>query len=150
MKSALNAIRKANDLPPLSPAEWFAKVKKEAQAVDLATSFLQRSLNSNFSGGEKKRNELLQMRLLDPTLSILDETDSGLDTHALKLMIATIKEFQKKNKTLLIITHYPSLIEELAPDVVHLMHEGTIISSGDAKFGIATLSSGYQKLEATS
>ncbi len=131
LKTAFDATQKARGHRPLAPKEWLALLKKEMAAVDLDFSFLSRSLNENFSGGEKRRNELLQLRLLQPRLALLDEVDSGLDAHALALLGKTMQEMRQKKGSVLLITHYPRLLEMVQPAHVHWMEQGTIVQEGN-------------------
>ncbi len=143
LKAAVDAIRKARQEPPLTPKAWLALIKKESAAVDLDFTLLKRSLHDGFSGGEKKRNELLQMRLLQPQVAILDEIDSGLDAKALQLVYKTIAAFQKEQRAILLITHYPRLLELVKPDYVHWLEGGAIRASGDLSLAATIWENGY-------
>lgn len=145
LKTAVDATRKARKLPALSPKEWLALIKKEVTAVDLDFSFLSRSLNEGFSGGEKKRNELLQMKLLAPSLAILDEIDSGLDAGAIGLLGRTIQEMQGQGRSILLITHYARLLDVVKPDRVYWIDQGKIIEEDDESLAQKVWSQGGRK-----
>ena len=127
MKSAINARRKAAGLEELKPAEFLKLMKEKMALVGMKGEFAKREVNVGFSGGEKKRGEIFQMAMLDPTLSILDETDSGLDVDALKIVAAGVNALRSPEKSVLIITHYQKLLEYIVPDVVHVLKEGRIV-----------------------
>jgi Fe-S cluster assembly ATP-binding protein len=131
LKSILNAIRKAQGNPPFDAVEILALVKDKMRILEISEEFLTRSLNDGFSGGEKKRNEILQMSLLEPKLAILDEIDSGLDIDALKTISKGINTLRSPDRSFLLITHYQRLLEIVKPDFVHVMMNGKIVKSGD-------------------
>ncbi|WP_010597203.1 Fe-S cluster assembly ATPase SufC [Rickettsiella massiliensis] len=131
LKTACNAIRKARGEPELDAMDFLRLVKEKLAYVDMDQDFLYRSVNEGFSGGEKKRNEILQMALLEPKLAILDETDSGLDIDALKIVAEGINRLRSKDRAIILITHYQRLLDYIQPDVVHILAEGKIIRSGD-------------------
>jgi len=143
LKSALNATRKAQGKPPLDAVDFLSLVKEKMQFLDMSEALLYRSLNDGFSGGEKKRNEILQMSLLEPKLGVLDETDSGLDIDALKMVALGINALRSPDRSLLLITHYQRLLDYIEPDFVHVMHEGKIIKSGDKSLALELESKGY-------
>ncbi|MEM9738005.1 MAG: Fe-S cluster assembly ATPase SufC [Bacteroidota bacterium] len=143
MKTAVDAVRKQKGMTPMHAKEWLQLVKQEAAAVGLPFSMLARSVNDGFSGGEKKRNELLQMRLLNPLLAILDETDSGLDAHALQALTKTVSDRHQQKKTFLVITHYLGLLEAIHPNVVHIIQEGKLAKQGDLSLARQVLKEGY-------
>ena len=132
LRAAYNLNRKNKNLEPLNPIDFLNILKKKLEISNLSIDFLSRNVNEGFSGGEKKRNEILQMSLLDPIIAILDEVDSGLDIDALKNLSLTINNFMNKNKSLLLITHYQRLLEYIKPDFIHIMHKGKIVKTGDA------------------
>lgn len=146
LKTALNAIRKARGEVELDAVDFLDYVKERLQLVGLDQSFLYRSLNEGFSGGEKKRNEILQMAVLEPKLAILDETDSGLDIDSLKVIAEGINQLRSPERTLLIITHYQRLLDYIKPDKVHVLHQGTIVRSGDASLASELEQQGYEGL----
>ncbi len=132
LRTAYNLKRKNKNLEPLNPIDFLNILKKKLEISNLSIDFLSRNVNEGFSGGEKKRNEILQMSLLDPIIAILDEVDSGLDIDALKNLSLTINNFMNKNKSLLLITHYQRLLDYIKPDFIHIMHKGKIVKTGDA------------------
>lgn len=147
LKASLNAIRKARSLPELDAMDFLNLVKQKIQAVDLDQDFLYRSVNEGFSGGEKKRNELLQMSLLEPKLAILDETDSGLDIDALKVIADGVNALRNPNRSFLVITHYQRLLDHIVPDFVHVLYNGQIVKSGDKHLALELEEKGYGWLE---
>jgi Fe-S cluster assembly ATP-binding protein len=148
MFAAYNALRSSHGKERLS-VEEFSKILDEKMAfMGIQAEFKDRSVNEGFSGGEKKRNEILQMFLLNPKLSILDETDSGLDIDALKIVARGINQFSSDQNTLLLITHYQRLLDYVKPDVVHVMIDGKIVKSGDANLALELENKGYDWLMA--
>lgn len=143
LKSALNAIRKAQNKPPLDAVDFLAVIKEKMAFLEMPEALLYRSLNDGFSGGEKKRNEILQMSLLEPTLAILDETDSGLDIDALKAVATGINALRNKDRAILLITHYQRLLDYIEPDFVHVMANGKLVKSGDKSLALKLESEGY-------
>lgn len=146
LKTALNAVRKARGESELDAVDFLSYAKERLPLVGLHESFLYRALNEGFSGGEKKRNEILQLALLEPNLAILDETDSGLDIDALQTVAKAINQLRTPNRIFLIITHYQRLLEYVKPDYVHILQQGTIVRSGDASLAIALEKHGYEGL----
>lgn len=130
MRESVNSIRVYNGLNELNPKEFLSLAKDCCEKAGLNTSFLKRGVNEGFSGGEKKRNELMQMMMLQPDLCIMDETDSGLDIDALKLVAEGINQMRHPNRTIVLVTHYKRLLELVEPDFVHVMSDGKIIHSG--------------------
>jgi len=130
MKAAVNAKRKAHGLPELKTGDFLKLMKEKMAMVQMKPEFAKREVNVGFSGGEKKRNEIFQMALLDPTLSILDETDSGLDVDALKIVADGVNALRSPEKSAIIITHYHKLLEYVQPDVVHVLKDGRIVKTG--------------------
>jgi Fe-S cluster assembly ATP-binding protein len=143
LKSALNAIRKSQNKLPLDAVDFLAMIKEKMAFLDMPEALLYRSLNDGFSGGEKKRNEILQMSLLEPTLAILDETDSGLDIDALKAVAKGINALRNKDRAIILITHYQRLLDYIEPDFVHVMANGKLIKSGDKSLALELESKGY-------
>ena len=130
MKAAINARRKARGLEELSPAGFIKLMKEKMALVQMKGEFAKREVNVGFSGGEKKRNEIFQMAMLDPTLSILDETDSGLDVDALRIVAEGVNALRSPEKGAIVITHYQRLLEYIVPDVVHVLKDGRIVKTG--------------------
>ena len=146
LRIAFNLKRKFNNLEQLNPIEFLNFLKINLDISQLNIDFLNRNVNEGFSGGEKKRNEVLQMRVLDPKISILDETDSGLDIDALRNLSGTINNFITPEKSLVLITHYQRLLDYIKPDFVHIMHKGKIIKTGDASLALILEKKGYEWL----
>ena len=146
LRLACNAKRIANDEPELDPLEFLAVIQEKLEIVNMSPIFLSRNVNEGFSGGEKKRNEILQMVLLDSKLSILDETDSGLDIDALKIVSDGINTFMTKDKAIILITHYQRLLDYVKPDFVHVMQNGKIIKTGTANLAKELEIKGYEWL----
>ena len=130
LKTAINQIREQQGHPPLDAVAFLALMKEKMQLVDMDPALLRRSLNEGFSGGEKKRNEILQMAMLAPKLSILDETDSGLDIDALKIVAQGVNQLRSKDNATVIITHYQRILDYVVPDFVHVLYNGLIVKSG--------------------
>lgn len=146
LKAALNEIRKAQGLPELDAIEFLNLVKDKIKLLDLNEDLLKRSVNEGFSGGEKKRAEIFQMAVLEPKLAILDETDSGLDIDALKVVSSGVNKLRRPDSAQLVITHYQRLLNYIIPDVVHVMADGRIIKSGDKNLALELESKGYDWL----
>ena len=146
LKAAINAKRKYNDLDELSATDFLIDLKEKSRMVDIEQSFLSRGVNEGFSGGEKKRNEILQMLMLEPVLSILDETDSGLDIDSMKVVASGVNAFRNDDTASLIITHYERLLNYITPDYVHVFHNGTIIKTGDIQLAKDLEERGYEWL----
>ena len=144
LKTSLNAIRKANGEKELDAIEFLKLVKEKAKKLKFDEEKLNRQLNVGFSGGEKKKNEILQMLILNPKLSILDETDSGLDIDALRTVADGVNSLREKNNSFLIITHYQRLLEYIKPDYVHVLMNGKIIKSGGPELAIELEKKGYE------
>ncbi|MHA1523968.1 MAG: Fe-S cluster assembly ATPase SufC [Alphaproteobacteria bacterium] len=149
LKSALNAQRKARGLEEISAPDFMRLVREKSKALDVSADMLKRPLNVGFSGGEKKRNEILQMAMLEPALAILDETDSGLDIDALKLAAAGVNAMRGPDRTFLIITHYQRLLDYIVPDFVHVLADGRIIRSGDKTLALELERDGYAAIVET-
>jgi Fe-S cluster assembly ATP-binding protein len=146
LRLAYNSKQKFYNKPELGPVEFLTVINEKLKFVNMSSSFLDRNVNEGFSGGEKKRNEILQMILLDSTLSILDETDSGLDIDALKTISNGINKFMNPSKAIILITHYQRLLEYVKPNYVHIMHNGKIIKTGSADLAKKIEEQGYEWL----
>ena len=143
IKTAINANRKAQGLSDLGASELLKKIREKSTLLDIDSKFLSRSLNEGFSGGEKKRNEIFQMAMLEPTLAILDETDSGLDIDALKIVANGVNKFKAKENAVVVITHYQRLLEYIVPDFVHVLFGGKIVKSGTKELAHELEAKGY-------
>ncbi len=146
IKAAINENRKAKGLENMSAKEMLALVKENSEKLNIKRDFLQRSLNEGFSGGEKKRNEIFQMMMLDPKLAILDETDSGLDIDALRIVADGVNSFRNEGNAVLLITHYQRLLDYIQPDFVHVLADGKIIKTGDKSLALELEQRGYDWL----
>ncbi|MDA7780214.1 Fe-S cluster assembly ATPase SufC [Candidatus Pelagibacter sp.] len=146
LKTSLNAIKKAKGEKELDAIEFLKLVKQKAGELKFDEKILSRQLNVGFSGGEKKKNEILQMSILNPKLSILDETDSGLDIDALKIVSEGVNALRSKDRSFLIITHYQRLLDYIKPDFVHVLINGQIVKSGGSELAIELESKGYETL----
>ena len=146
LKTSLNSIRKARGEKELDTLTFLKLIKAKASELGIDEKFLSRQLNVGFSGGEKKKNEILQMKLLEPKLSILDETDSGLDIDALRIVAEGVNSYKNKNNAFLIITHYQRLLDYIKPDFIHVLSNGKIVKTGNADLGIELEKSGYSNL----
>jgi Fe-S cluster assembly ATP-binding protein len=146
LKTSLNAIKKAKGEKELDAIEFLKLVKQKAAELKFDEKILSRQLNVGFSGGEKKKNEILQMSILNPKLSILDETDSGLDIDALKIVSEGVNALRSKESSFLIITHYQRLLEYIKPDFVHVLIDGQIVKSGGSQLALELESKGYESL----
>ena len=147
LREAFNSINEARGGKPLKPVQFGKLAKEKIKMLKMDDSFLQRSLNEGFSGGEKKRNEILQMAILEPLLSILDETDSGLDIDALQIVANGVNSLRSKETSFLVITHYQRLLDYIVPDFVHVLVEGKIVKSGNKDLALELESKGYSWLE---
>ena len=143
LKAALNEIRKHKGLPELDAMEFLSLVKEKMKILELREDFLKRPVNAGFSGGEKKRNEIFQMAVLEPKLAILDETDSGLDIDALKTVAEGVNRLKKPDNAQLVITHYQRLLNYIVPDVVHVLFDGRIVRSGTRELALELEEKGY-------
>src|SRR5438477_8304638 len=148
LKNALNAIRKHRGLPELDAFDFLALVKQRAKLVDIDEELVKRPVNEGFSGGEKKRNEIFQMAILDPTLAILDETDSGLDIDALRTVASRVHSLRTPERAMVLVTHYQRLLDYIVPDVVHVLLDGRIVKSGGKDLALELEEKGYEWLEA--
>ncbi len=147
MKAAINARRKAHGLPELSPAEYLRMLKEKMAFVQMKGEFAKREVNVGFSGGEKKRGEIFQMAMLEPTLSILDETDSGLDVDALRIVADGVNRLRTPQTAAIVITHYQRLLEYIVPDVVHVLKNGRIVRTGGRELVDLIETNGYDGID---
>ncbi|MDP6229928.1 MAG: Fe-S cluster assembly ATPase SufC [Candidatus Marinimicrobia bacterium] len=146
LKAALNAKLKANGQPELDAMDFLSLIKEKIKLVGMDESYLSRNVNDGFSGGEKKRNEILQLLTLEPTFAILDETDSGLDIDALKIIANGVNQYRNNERAILAITHYQRLLDYMKPDVVHAMIDGKIVKTGDMTLAHELEEKGYSFL----
>ncbi|MDG1906702.1 MAG: Fe-S cluster assembly ATPase SufC [Arenicella sp.] len=143
LKAAINSIRKYRGEDEMGAAEFLKLIKQKAELVEMKQEFLKRAVNEGFSGGEKKRNEILQMAMLEPTLALLDETDSGLDIDALKTVSHGVNAMRSPDRAMLVVTHYQRLLDYIVPDYVHVLAEGRIVKSGDKSLALELEAKGY-------
>jgi Fe-S cluster assembly ATP-binding protein len=143
MKAAVNAKRKHLGLESLDAKDFLQLMKEKSAIVELDKSYLSRSINEGFSGGEKKRNEIFQMAMLEPDLAVLDETDSGLDIDALRIVANGVNKLRDGKKSFLVITHYQRLLDYIIPDFVHIMYDGRIVKTGDKSLALDLEARGY-------
>jgi len=143
LKAALNAVRKHRGQDELDAMEFLALIKDKLSLVEMSQTLLNRPLNEGFSGGEKKRNEILQMAVLDPTLAILDETDSGLDIDALRVIAGGVNALRSPNRAMIVITHYQRLLDYIVPDFIHVLYNGRIVKSGTKELALELERKGY-------
>jgi Fe-S cluster assembly ATP-binding protein len=148
LKTALNAVRAARGEEPLDAVDFLALVRANMERLGMSNRFLERALNEGFSGGEKKRNEILQMSVLEPRLALLDETDSGLDIDALKVVADGVNHLRTADRSFVLVTHYQRLLDHIRPDRVHVLANGRIVRSGDADLAQTLEEQGYGWLEA--
>lgn len=144
LKSSVNAIRNAQNKSPMDAIDFLSFVREKAQLVKMDESFLYRNVNEGFSGGEKKRNEILQMAVLEPKLAILDETDSGLDIDSLKIVAQGINAMRSPDRAILLVTHYQRLLDYIEPDYIHVLINGKIVQSGDKTLAHTLEAQGYE------
>jgi Fe-S cluster assembly ATP-binding protein len=149
LKAALNAIRKHQGLPDLDAMDFLALVKQKMALMEMDDSLLNRAVNTGFSGGEKKRNEIFQMAVLEPRLAILDETDSGLDIDALKIVAHGVNSLRGPQRAMIVVTHYQRLLNYIVPDFVHVLAEGRIVRSGGKELALELEESGYAEMVET-
>jgi Fe-S cluster assembly ATP-binding protein len=146
LRSALNEVRKANGQEEMDPLEFLDIVEERAKLVEMDPAMLNRSVNTGFSGGEKKRNEILQMAVLQPKLAILDETDSGLDIDALRIVAEGVNRLKRPDNATIVVTHYQRLLNYIVPDVVHVLANGRIVRSGGKELALELEERGYDWL----
>jgi Fe-S cluster assembly ATP-binding protein len=147
LKAAVNAVRKHRGLPEYDAMEFLALVKQKAKLVEIDEDLVKRPVNEGFSGGEKKRNEIFQMALLDPSLAILDETDSGLDIDALRIVAGGVNQLRSPERSMIVVTHYQRLLNYIVPDFLHVLIEGRIARSGGKELALELEDKGYAWLE---
>ncbi|MDD3637914.1 MAG: Fe-S cluster assembly ATPase SufC [Bacteroidales bacterium] len=147
MRTAINAQREYRGLPPMPAGEFLKLMEEKKKLVDIHSKLTNRSVNEGFSGGEKKKNEIFQMALLEPTLAILDETDSGLDIDALRTVAKGVNELRSEENAFVVITHYQRLLEYIVPDFVHVMYDGKIVKSGSKNLALELEDKGYEWLK---
>ncbi|WP_299108471.1 Fe-S cluster assembly ATPase SufC [uncultured Tenacibaculum sp.] len=143
IKTAINESRKAQGLEEMPAKDMLKKIREKSELLAIDRKFLSRSLNEGFSGGEKKRNEIFQMAMLEPKLAILDETDSGLDIDALRIVANGVNKLKSKDNAVVVITHYQRLLDYIVPDYVHVLHDGKIVKTGDASLALKLEEKGY-------
>jgi Fe-S cluster assembly ATP-binding protein len=143
IKTAINQTRKAKGLEDMPAKEMLKMIREKSELLEIDRKFLSRSLNEGFSGGEKKRNEIFQMAMLEPKLAILDETDSGLDIDALRIVANGVNKLKSKDNAVIVITHYQRLLEYIVPDFVHVLYDGKIVKTGDASLALELEAKGY-------
>jgi Fe-S cluster assembly ATP-binding protein len=143
LKTAVNEIRKAQGQEPLDAVQFLTRMKEKMKLVNIDQSLLSRALNEGFSGGEKKRNEIFQMAMLEPTLAILDETDSGLDIDALRIVAEGVNRLRTKENAIVVVTHYQRLLDYIVPDYVHVLYQGRIVKSGTKELALELEEKGY-------
>jgi Fe-S cluster assembly ATP-binding protein len=148
IKTAINETRKSKGLEDMPANEMLKSIKEKAELLEIDRKFLSRSLNEGFSGGEKKRNEIFQMAMLEPKLAILDETDSGLDIDALRIVSNGVNKLKSKDNAVIVITHYQRLLDYIVPDFVHVLMDGKIVKSGDASLALKLEEKGYDWIKA--
>ncbi|MCB9033402.1 MAG: Fe-S cluster assembly ATPase SufC [Chitinophagales bacterium] len=147
LKTAVAETRKAQGLEPLSPSDFLKMMREKMELVEMKKDFISRAVNVGFSGGEKKRNEIFQMAMLQPKFAILDETDSGLDIDALRIVANGVNKLSNENNAFLLITHYQRLLDYIVPDFVHVMYDGKIVKSGDKSLALELEEKGYEEFE---
>ncbi|MDB0601023.1 Fe-S cluster assembly ATPase SufC [Tenacibaculum maritimum] len=143
VKTAINESRKAKGLEEMPAKDMLKMIREKSELLEIDRKFLSRSLNEGFSGGEKKRNEIFQMAMLEPKLAILDETDSGLDIDALRIVANGVNKLKSKDNAVIVITHYQRLLDYIVPDFVHVLYDGKIVKSGDASLALELEAKGY-------
>tara|TARA_E500000178_G_C16828996_1_gene665126 strand:+ start:197 stop:943 length:747 start_codon:yes stop_codon:yes gene_type:complete len=147
LKAAVNAVRKHRGQKEMDSVEFLNFIKEKMSQVQMDEKYLKRSVNDGFSGGEKKRNEILQMLSLDPSLAILDETDSGLDIDAIRIVANGVNEFRRSDRSVIVITHYQRILQYMNPDKIHVLMDGKIIKSGGKELALELEEKGYSWLE---
>ncbi|WP_109302088.1 Fe-S cluster assembly ATPase SufC [Aquimarina sp. AU474] len=143
MKTAINETRKAQGLEEMPAKDMLKKIREKSELLEIDRKFLSRSLNEGFSGGEKKRNEIFQMAMMEPKLAILDETDSGLDIDALRIVANGVNKLKGENNAIIVITHYQRLLDHIVPDYVHVLYDGKIVKSGSKELALELEEKGY-------
>ena len=148
LKTALNEIRKYRGEEPLDAAQFLKRMRERAKFVNIDDALLKRSLNEGFSGGEKKRNEIFQMAMLEPKLAMLDETDSGLDIDALRIVAEGVNKLRSPERAIIVVTHYQRLLDYIVPDFVHVLYKGRIVKSGPKELAFELEEKGYDWIKA--
>lgn len=148
MKTAVNEVREYRGLEPLDAVSFLKLMKEKMKLVEIDESLLKRALNEGFSGGEKKRNEIFQMAMLEPKLAILDETDSGLDIDALRIVANGVNKLKSKDNAVIVVTHYQRLLDYIVPDYVHVLYKGRIVKSGTKELALELEAKGYDWIKA--
>jgi Fe-S cluster assembly ATP-binding protein len=146
MRTVIDERRKVEGLDPMTPADFLKLVKEKSKLVEINEKMKGRAVNEGFSGGEKKKNEVFQMAMINPTLAIMDETDSGLDIDALRIVAKGVNELRSNDNAFVIITHYQRLLDYIVPDVVHIMNDGKIVLSGDKELAVELEEKGYENM----
>jgi Fe-S cluster assembly ATP-binding protein len=144
MRTAVNEQRKYRGLDPLSASDFLKLMEEKKKIVEMTAKLANRSVNEGFSGGEKKKNEIFQMAMLDPVMSFLDETDSGLDIDALRIVANGVNKLRSNDNAIVVITHYQRLLDYIVPDFVHVLYEGRIVKSGTKELALELESKGYE------
>jgi len=147
LKTAINEKRAYQGLPPMEAKDFLALIKEKQKLVELDAKLTNRSVNEGFSGGEKKRNEIFQMAMLEPKLAILDETDSGLDIDALRIVASGVNKLKTKDNAYIVITHYQRLLDHIVPDFVHILYNGRIVKSGTKELALELEAKGYDEIK---
>jgi Fe-S cluster assembly ATP-binding protein len=147
MKTAINEQRKFNNLEPLSASDFLKLMREKKEIVEITSNLTNRSVNEGFSGGEKKKNEIFQMAMLEPKLAILDETDSGLDIDAIRIVAKGVNQLRSKENATIVITHYQRLLDYIIPDFVHVLYKGKIVKSGEKELALELEERGYDWLK---
>ena len=145
IKTAINSSRKAQGLNDMPASEMLKKIRQKAELLEIDTKFLSRSLNEGFSGGEKKRNEMLQLEVLQPSMAILDETDSGLDVDALRIVAEGVNSMRSPERSFIVVTHYQRLLNYITPDIVHILVDGKIVQTGGPELALVVEKDGYRE-----
>ncbi|MDA3862008.1 MAG: Fe-S cluster assembly ATPase SufC [Melioribacteraceae bacterium] len=143
LQTAINEIRKYKNEEEITPKEFLAKMREKAKVVGMDSSLISRAVNTGFSGGEKKKNEIFQLLMLDPKLAILDETDSGLDIDALRIVSQGVNEYKNENNAVILVTHYQRLLDYIVPDFIHVLYNGKIVKSGGKELALELEEKGY-------
>lgn len=147
LKASINEIRKSKGEEPMPPNEFLKMMREKMELVEMRKDFISRAVNQGFSGGEKKRNEIFQMAMLNPKLAVLDETDSGLDIDALRIVANGVNKLHNSENAFIVITHYQRLLDYIIPDFVHVMYDGRIVKTGDKSLALELEEKGYEEFE---
>ncbi|HMV14339.1 MAG TPA: Fe-S cluster assembly ATPase SufC [Chitinophagales bacterium] len=147
LKASINEIRKSKGEEPMPPNEFLKMMREKMELVEMKKDFISRAVNQGFSGGEKKRNEIFQMAMLNPKLAVLDETDSGLDIDALRIVANGVNKLHNSENAFIVITHYQRLLDYIIPDFVHVMYDGRIVKTGDKSLALELEEKGYEEFE---